>query len=299
MSLLVIGGVFILLVCSPVARCAAMHPVLAVRNAAADFIRYVRYRKWRECRTGEIVAYCGLFGRGKTLSMVHKVCDVYRRYDGRKVYDPVRKKWVTQRVHVISNVSLSIPYSEFVSLQQVVDAAERRKAYDDEHDTRTITVIAGDEFSVQLNSRQFKNNFNPLLLNTILTCRHHYISLYYTSQRFAHVDALLRQVTGYVVDCDKVWRFQKNYRYDAWEMENATNAMLLKPYRRECWFVQDKDYAAYNTLACVGNLVKSWNEGDMLSEAEILALQQNQDVGPEGLVNVSRKYRRARKKQQK
>ena len=51
-----------------------------------------------------------------------------------------------------------------------------------------------------------------------MTCRHHYISLYYTAQRFGHVDALLRQVTSY---CDKLWRFQRLKYYDAWELENA------------------------------------------------------------------------------
>ena len=72
------------------------------------------------------------------------------------------------------------------------------------------------------------------------------------------MDALLRQVTSYVVDCDKLWRFQRQSLYDAWEMENATNASLLTPLSRRCWFVLDRDYAAYNTLACVGNLQKSF-----------------------------------------
>lgn len=289
-----------LLIAFPVIRCAVFHPVATVSYAIKDAFTCIRYKKYNDCGTGELVAFCGLFGKGKSLSMVHRVVDLYNRYNGKKVYDFSRKKFVTQRVHVISNLALSVPYENFISLQQVVNAAEARKQYDEDNDTRTVTIIAGDEFSVQMNSRDFKNNLNPLLLNTILTCRHHYISLFYTSQRFGHVDALLRQVTSYVVDCDKIWRFQKNYRYDAWEMENATNAMLLKPFRRECWFVKDKDYNAYNTLACVGNLTKSWKDGDMLSEEEILALQCNNGVvGTEGLVNISGKFKRAKKKQTK
>lgn len=287
----------ILLLASPVFRCALLHLPSVVVNGICDLYEYFRYRKYNECSTGEIVAFCGLFGKGKTLSMVHRVCNLYKRYNGKKVYDRARKRWVTQRIHVISNVALSIPYSEFVSLQQVVDAAEKRAAYDAEHGTRTITIIAGDEFSVQMNSRQFKNNFNPLLLNTILTCRHHYISLYYTSQRFGHVDALLRQVTSYVVDCNKLWRFQRNYEYDAWEMENAMNVMLLKPLRRLCWFVRNRDFEAYDTLACVGNLVKSWSEDDMLTDTEILALQQGgNDANTDGILRPSRKLKKMWKK---
>lgn len=91
-------------------------------------------------------------------------------------------------------------------------------------------------------------------MNTLLTCRHYYISIYYTAQRFMQVDALLRQVTSAVIDCDKTWRLQGNNVYDAWEMENATNTTLLTPIQRKCWFVRDSDYGAYDTLACVGNL---------------------------------------------
>ena len=190
--------------------------------------------------------------KGKTLSVVHRVVSAYHHYDGKPVWCPRRKRMVTQRVKVISNVSLAIPYEDFVSLEQVVLDAERKQVYDDEHDTLTVTLVLGDEFSVQMNSRNFKTNIDPLFLNTILTCRHYYISLYYTAQRFGHVDALLRQVTSYVVECDKLWRFQRLKVFDAWELENATNTQLLRPLTRGCWFVRNRDYEAYNTLACVG-----------------------------------------------
>ena len=38
--------------------------------------------------------------------------------------------WVEQRVKVLSNVALSIPYDDFVSLQQVVYCAEKNGQYD-------------------------------------------------------------------------------------------------------------------------------------------------------------------------
>lgn len=86
-------------------------------------------------------------------------------------------------------MALSIPYEDFVSLQQVVLCAEKNGTYDKENDTLTVTLVLGDEFSVQMNSRNFKSNIDPLFLNTLLTCRHYHISLYYTAQRFGHVDA--------------------------------------------------------------------------------------------------------------
>lgn len=288
------------LVMSPTLRCAVGHPFALAWYGARDFFHYLRHKEFNLCGTGELVAYTGLFGKGKTLSAVHKVTSAYRRYEGKQVWCPRRKQFVAQRVKVISNVALNIPYENFVSLEQIVLAAERNQEYDDEHHTLTVTLVLGDEFSVQMNSRNFKTNIDPLFLNTILTCRHYYISLYYTAQRFGHVDALLRQVTSYVIDCDKLWRFQRLRLYDAWELENATNTQLITPLSRRCWFVKDSDYNAYNTLACVGNLKKAMKEGDMMSEEEILKLQQNtQDTNMEGVARPSKRWLRSKRRQHK
>jgi len=300
MVLVVLLVLVVALAFFPTLRCAVCHPVTVAFNGVRDLYKYVRNKEYNLCGSGELVAYTGLFGRGKTLSAVHKVVSAYHQYDGKKVWCPRRRKIVTQRIKVISNVSLSIPYEDFVSLEQLVLAAERNRAYDDEHDILTVTLVLGDEFSVQMNSRNFKTNIDPLFLNTILTCRHYYISLYYTAQRFGHVDALLRQVTSYVVDCDKLWRFQRLNYFDAWDMENATNTKLVAPYRRSCWFVRDQDYNAYNTMACVGNLKKAMKEGDMMSEEEILKLQQNtQDTNVEAVSRPSRRWLRNKRRQVK
>lgn len=259
----------------PTLRCAVFHPIKLLKNAAVDLWRYIKRKEYNRYPTGELVAYTGLFGKGKTLSAVHRVVTAYNRYNDKPVWCPRRQKIVTQRVKVISNVHLNIPYEDFKNLAQVVFAAENNRAYDDEHDTLTITLVLGDEFSVQMNSRNFKTNIDPLFLNTILTCRHYYISLYYTAQRFGHVDALLRQVTSLVYECDKLWRFQRLKKYDAWDLENATSTQLIRPIHVGCWFVTNADYEAYDTLACVGNLEKSVKAGDMLTEEQILQLQQN------------------------
>lgn len=300
MAIVVVILLVWILACCPTIRCAVSHPISLCRYAVVDLYHYIKYQRWNECQTGELVADVGLFGKGKTLSIVHKVVSMYHRYNGKLVWDADRQKFVEQRVKVLSNVALQIPYDQFVSLQQVVLCADKNKDYDIEHDTLTVTLVLGDEFSVQMNSRNFKSNIDPLFLNTLLTCRHYHISLYYSAQRFGHVDALLRQVTSYVVDCAKVWRFQRQNIYDAWEMENATNTQLLTPIARRCWFVKDKDYAAYNTLACVGNLQKSFKEGDMLSEDEIMSLRRNdQQVNMDGVVKPSRKWRKNQKRMYK
>ena len=62
----------------------------------------------------------------------------------------------------------------------------------------------------------------------------------------------------------------------------------------------NKDYDAYNTLACVGNLQKSFRDGDMMTEEEILSLRRNeQQANMDGVVKPSRKWRRTQKKLRK
>lgn len=296
--ILLIAAAF-LLVFSPVVRCAATHPVKTLVNGCKDSVLYFRQKRYNLCFTGELVAYVGLFGKGKTLSVVHRVVGDYWRYHDKPVWCSRRKRFVTQKVKVLSNVSLNIPYEQFVSLEQIIRCAEQNAKLDDENDTLTVTLVLGDEFSVQMNSRNFKSNIDPLFLNTLLTCRHYHISLFYTAQRFGHVDALLRQVTSAVIDCNKLWRFQRQNVYDAWDMENATNSALVAPIARRCWFVTDADYAAYDTLACVGQLKKAVSSGDMMTPEEILALQCNQGTNMEGVSRPSRRFFRMKKKQHK
>lgn len=287
----------IVLVCSVTVRQICFHPFKAIICTCKDIYEYVVHKKYNECPVGRLVAYVGLFGKGKTLSAVHEIVKRYNRYNDKKVWCRERKKFVTQKVKVISNVELvGVPYEQFISLAQVVQIAETMKEYDMKNDTQTVTLVLGDEFSVQLNSRKFKENIDPLFLNTLLTCRHHRISIVYTSQRFQHVDALLRQVTSSVISCNKTWRVMVSEEYDAWDMENASNLNMIKPLRRFGWFITDRDYNSYDTLACVSNLSKSCKEGDMLSEQEIMALQCNTPSDMDSVTHVSRKWKRRNQK---
>ena len=84
------------------------------------------------------------------------------------VWDRGRKKLVRQKMHIISNVELkSVPYEPLQSLSQVVACAYNNKKIDDEADTRTVVLVLLDEASVQLNSRSFKTNIDPIFLNTL------------------------------------------------------------------------------------------------------------------------------------
>lgn len=217
---------------------------------------------------------------GKTLSMVHDVIDFYNQFNNRIVWDDRFDRWAIQKVFVLSNVHINgIKYRHLKSLSQLNQVAKWRHVSDRKKHKgkyyRTLTLLVVDEASTQLNSRSFKTNFaNPQTLSTLLTSRHALIhGIYMTSQRFNHCDALLRQVTNSVIQCEKYWRFQKLTYYDAWVYENSPRPADAPVDHVEGFFVRNEDYAAYDTLAVVDQLVKDTEDGNMLSEKEILDLR--------------------------
>lgn len=289
---------FIFFLCCPsVVICLIGNLVPAAFYVCKDTFLYFKHKMSRLVKTGEIIGFIGLFGRGKTLSAVHKVCSIYRAKNGLRVYCPRRKKWVKQVVHIVSNVHLvGIPYEKLESLEQVVLSTDTVRDQDDANDTLTVTLVLIDEAGSELNSRAFRSNIDPLLLNSILTCRHWNISIFYTAQRFGHVDALMRQVTSYVLSCEKMWRFQFQKKYDAWELEQASSPANVACKAILCWFVKDKDYKAYDTFECVDKLKKDMKEGQMMSMEEILALRVGTETVNMQGVNYSKAYKRRQKK---
>ena len=61
MAVIILIGLGLVLALCPTIRCAFFHPVKLVRYGAVDLFQYLKYHKWNECRTGELVAYVGLF----------------------------------------------------------------------------------------------------------------------------------------------------------------------------------------------------------------------------------------------
>lgn len=257
------------------------NPFIFFRYLPSDILKYIL--KYKNIPKKPFInVYVGLFGQGKTLSAVHDVIDFYHAYNDKTVFDDRIGEYVIQKVFVLSNVDINgIPYRKFTSLQQIVNIARWRHITDKKKKLRTITIVLGDEFSVQMNSRNFaggrsssgkviEKNISPLFLNALLTSRHALIhGFYLTSQRFGHMDALLRQVSSYVIECRKVWRIQKQVVYDAWEYEQAARPSDCRRLEIRGFFVKDSDYKSYDTLQVVANLSKATDEGDMIPDKEI------------------------------
>lgn len=272
-------------------------PCKVLFYAVLDIFNFIKYKKWRNAYTGKLYCYFADFGGGKTLTMIHYVSLFFKEFNNKCVWDRDRKKWVTQKVHIISNVQFNnIPYEPLESLSQIVACAYNNKKIDYEHDTLTIVYVVIDEASAQLNSRSFKTNIDPVFLNTLITCRHYHINLIYSSQAFNLVDALLRTVTQTCIWVNKEWRFLVEHLYDAHQMEYATNPHLLRPIRRTGFFITDKDYNAYDTLATVNELKKKVDNNDMMSEEEILQLRGEINPHMDGVIAPSRKFKQLHKK---
>ncbi len=273
MGLIVCAVIFVIVWCFPsVFICAVTHVPSVVKYCFKDVAYNIRYKPGSLPKMGQCIAFTGLFGMGKTLSAVHVVRMIYHAYNGRRVFCPRRKKWVTFRVNIVSNVDLKgIPYVLFKGFQQLVDLSKTIQGYDDEHDTLTFSPFLIDEAGAVLNCRAYRDNIDSLTLNSILTCRHANISIYYTAQRFIHADALLRQITTYVYDCKKIWRFQFQRKYDAWTLEQSQDPGKVPCMAIVSWFVRDDDYNAYDTYQFVDELIKHVEAGHMFSEEEIIA----------------------------
>ncbi len=292
-----IGIIFVILfiMLPAVTMCGLRHPFKTVYYALKDFIvDYVLHKKKLLAVTGKILAFVGYFGKGKTLSAVHYVRAIYRAHHNVRVYCPRRKKWVTQKVHIVTNVHIEgIEYEKLVSLEQVILSTDHIRELDDQNDTLTASYVLIDEAGAELSHRDFMKNINAVVLNSILTCRHWNMSLIWTSQDFMLVDKLLRKVTLHVYECLKMWRFMYTRLYDGRDLEkSAGDTINIKCLGTSCWFVEDKDYKSYDTYGSVEKLKKDIQEGNLMSDKELEALGVGTtDTNMDG-VNYSKKYKK-------
>lgn len=218
-------------------------------------------------RIGRVWGYCGAFGRGKTLAMVHDARMIYKHYNGKIVF--WKGEFRPQIVNVYSNVVINdIPYIRLNSLMDIVDVAKKQPAFDDENHVHTVSIFCIDELSSLLNSRSFATNLNFDVIASLLQCRKASSKLLYTAQNFVEVDALIRRNTHYVVDCRKTWRFMFGMVYDAKELEYAINPTLCKPIEDYGWFVHNSDYEAYDTLSQALEVDKNKISEDFITSEE-------------------------------
>lgn len=286
---------------SVIFRLTVTHPWSVIYYAILDRFNFIDRKLYNECAYGTIKCYIAhrgtAFGTGKTLSATREIVKAYHRYNGKPVYCPRRKRIVTQRIHVLSNVDFqTIPFERLQSLSQFVGETDFMQDYDDMHDCLTVTYLLIDEASSQLNSRSFKSNFDAPFISRLLTSRHVRANLVLTSQRSGMVDKLMRDCCNWYISCQKIWRFEVLRWYDAYSIECAQEPDTVPPKKRTGYFIKDNLFAAYDTYANVKALEKSCKEGDMLSAEQILALRVGDPLEAASSRRQAKKARKGKKR---
>lgn len=280
--------IFFIIVYVPIIPFLIKHFYSICVNGAVDTYYWFKHKRYNECkffgRIMMITAYRNrVFGSGKTLDMTMVARELYARYDGLPVWDEDEECFVTQHIHLISNVELTdVPYVPFTHVQQLTNVGQG---------SMDVTIFVFDEVGAIWNSRNYKDNINTELLKRLLQVRKNKIGILCTAQRFKFVDALLRQITGSLVCVSKTWRIIKVLEFDAVAFENCDNIDMLKPVSKSYRFVYNKDYAAYDTAAIVDDLKKT----EMISESEILAAQGTVTPDIDFATGIRRKFRKRKR----
>lgn len=236
MTLLIVLGVIAVFLIK-LTRCIIFNLHNVAIYTVKDLIRYILKRQWKDFHAFGIDMYIGMFGKGKTLSMVHRARALYKKFGDSLVF--------------YSNFKLEdIPYIPLINFNQLVDLG------DEKPEGVQGYVVLIDEISSVLSHRNYAN-FPLELIGLLCQQRKKHVYIMCTAQRFFMVDKIWRSITTNVINCEKYWRFAHNQFYDAWDYENAMNTALIKRFYHSWWFVKDADYAGYDTSEMISKTAAS------------------------------------------
>lgn len=244
---------------------------------------------------GRIVLYSGcgsqVFGSGKTASMIHEVLSIYNKYNDLPVWSDDLQQFVSQKIHIISNVELyDVPYIKFESINQFVDLD--KYGFSDQD----VTIYLLDESGSIFNSREFRDNISTEFLRTLLQSRKNKVALYMTSQRLQFTDKILREICSVVVECRKTWRCIRCREFNALDLEYAINPEVVRPILTRYWFTRDQDFHAYNSFQLVEQIKKKYDPKDFLSTSEILETYGQSTSDLDAGSHLKKKYKRTNKR---
>ena len=213
-----------------------------------DLYRYIKFQEWMNFDGFGLHIYVGMFGSGKTISMVEKAYRIAKAFP---------------QVKILTNMKL-VGFPDHTEIIQL-------KNYKQIIEMPGDTLILIDEISTILNSRRWdKEGVPPALLGQLLQVRKQKKMLLSTAQRFGHVDKLIRDITFTVIECKtyfKRWTFQISY--DGYDYENAN---MMKPaiaIGHYDFLQTDKVRKLYDTWELIDNMKKE----EFLSDKDILEKQ--------------------------
>ena len=270
---------------------SVFHPKTFFKYLFLDTYNYLKYKKYNQYTNyGVITMFTAtgtqVFGSGKTLSMVKNVISIYKQYNDKLVYDKDLKKFVVQKIHIISNVDLkTVPFIKFTNVNQFIDIDKYNFGSMD------IVLYVLDESGAIFNSREFRSNISTEMLTRLLQSRKNKCCLFTTSQRFMFTDKILRQICCIVYECSKKWRFVTIRAFNPLDLEFAYNPEIIKPKSKQVYLCTDEMFDSYDSYQLIEDLNKRYTP---ISEEEILSSYGSTDGGVENLSpkKFSKTYKR-------
>lgn len=239
-----------------------------------DFVSYVINRDYKRFNGWGLHIYLGMFGQGKTCSMVYDAYNIACRYEG---------------LTIITNLRLQ-NFPKHCTILPLRSARDILNAPDN-------TLVLIDEIGTIFNSRDFaksKESVPKLLFQHICQCRHRHLMIFGTVQRWGFLDKQLRDITADVTVCRASFRhpFSRlvtNTVYDAYEYDlfcgNPMRQIIA--LSADCYIQTDKIRSLYDTKEMVDTLLTM----EYVSDKEVL---ENRGEAPP--VVVSEQQGKAKKK---
>lgn len=224
-------------------------PILLILKCK-DIYNYYKNKEWEKFNMFGLYIFIGMFGTGKTISMVHRAYKLAKKYPNLKILTNIKLVNFPEHTEII----------QLTNFNQIIEVSGD-------------TLILLDEISSIFNSRSWsKNGIPPDLIGLLLQVRKERKVIFSTAQRFKQVDALIRQITFVVVQCNTLFgRWTFNKEYDAYDFELTQDTYNMYPIALDRYsFLQtDKIRSLYDTYEMIDKAKKE----KFLSSQEILEKQ--------------------------
>lgn len=209
---------------------------------AKDLVGYLRHKRWEQFEYWGMHLYVGMFGAGKTCSMVNDAYRLAKQYRHLTIVTNLRLYHFPKHTQILP----------LTSPQDILNAPAN-------------TLVLIDEIGTIFNSRDFaakQESVPKILFQHLCQQRKRHIMIYGTTQRWNFLDKQLRDIT----DTVRVTRSHLGhpftractvYRYDAQEYDKAfANPLIpLQAQRGDVYVQTDACRQRYDTSQLISNIL--------------------------------------------
>lgn len=197
---------------------------LAIKDIIKKIYKNIKNKNDRPFDKYGFHLYCGLGGKGKTLSVVHQLKQYRERYP---------KLWI------VTNFKCDLADQHMTNWKDLIEI-------ENPNGVKYGVVFAFDEIHLTLNSDGFKSRPDDLL-EYISQQRKLHKQILATAQVFTRVDKVLREQTNIVIECNNIlgrWVFNKAFLTE----EYLVNAELKDNGMRRRRRAYRNNFIATNSL---------------------------------------------------